>query len=125
MSGELFAWLNEHQDHVIDYVGPDAGDAGVGLSGHGPGLHCDIDGADYEVTEAEYAVTRDGRAPAMCPAGCGCRLWTEDADARDCGCDGPCCWYSWDDYLADVLERPDYYREIFDASRDRKIGAPA
>jgi len=26
-----------------------------------------------------------------CPDGCGCRLGTEDADARDCACDGPCC----------------------------------
>jgi hypothetical protein len=25
-----------------------------------------------------------------CPDGCGCRLGTEDADARECGCDGPC-----------------------------------
>ena len=26
-----------------------------------------------------------------CPEGCGCRLGTGDADARECGCDGPCC----------------------------------
>lgn len=26
-----------------------------------------------------------------CPDGCGCRLGTEDADAHDCACDGPCC----------------------------------
>lgn len=25
-----------------------------------------------------------------CPDGCGCRLATGDADARECGCDGPC-----------------------------------
>ena len=25
-----------------------------------------------------------------CPEGCGCRLGTGDADARECGCDGPC-----------------------------------
>lgn len=34
--------------------------------------------------------------PEMCPDGCGCRLGTEDADARECGCDGPCC--GGDDY---------------------------
>ncbi len=27
---------------------------------------------------------------ALCPGGCGCRLGTDDADARECGCDGPC-----------------------------------
>lgn len=26
-----------------------------------------------------------------CPDGCGCRLGTEDADARECACAGPCC----------------------------------
>lgn len=26
----------------------------------------------------------------LCPDGCGCRLGLEDADARECGCDGPC-----------------------------------
>ena len=26
-----------------------------------------------------------------CPDGCGCRLGTEDADAKECACDGPCC----------------------------------
>lgn len=25
-----------------------------------------------------------------CPDGCGCRLGTDDPDARECGCDGPC-----------------------------------
>lgn len=25
-----------------------------------------------------------------CPDGCGCRLGTDDADASECGCDGPC-----------------------------------
>lgn len=55
---------------------------------------------------------------ARCPAGCGCRLWSEDADAADCGCDGPCCWDSWDDFMRDVLDRPAYYRETFLASHD-------
>jgi hypothetical protein len=26
----------------------------------------------------------------MCPEGCGCRLGTDDPDARECGCDGLC-----------------------------------
>jgi hypothetical protein len=29
-------------------------------------------------------------ATGHCPEGCGCRLGTEDADARECGCDGLC-----------------------------------
>jgi hypothetical protein len=48
----------------------------------------------------------------LCPTGCGCRIGTEDADRADCGCDGPCCWDSWDDFMADVLNRPDYYDEM-------------
>lgn len=31
----------------------------------------------------------DPRWP-RCPDGCECRLGTDDADARECGCDGPC-----------------------------------
>jgi hypothetical protein len=27
----------------------------------------------------------------LCPDGCGCRLGTDDPDARECACDGPCC----------------------------------
>ena len=27
----------------------------------------------------------------LCPGGCGCRLGTDDADRRECGCDGGCC----------------------------------
>jgi hypothetical protein len=27
----------------------------------------------------------------MCPGGCGCRLGTDDADRRECGCDEGCC----------------------------------
>jgi hypothetical protein len=27
----------------------------------------------------------------LCPGGCGCRLGTEDADARECGCEDGCC----------------------------------
>ena len=46
----------------------------------------------------------------LCPEGCGCRLWTDDADGRDCACGGPCCWFSWDDFLKDVVDHPDEYR---------------
>lgn len=31
-----------------------------------------------------------GHDDAMCPDGCGCRLGTDDADARECGCGGLC-----------------------------------
>jgi HPt (histidine-containing phosphotransfer) domain-containing protein len=41
--------------------------------------------ADYQ----DLLATQD-RQWARCPDGCGCRLATEDADARECGCDGPC-----------------------------------
>lgn len=27
----------------------------------------------------------------LCESGCGCRYGTDDPDARDCACDGPCC----------------------------------
>jgi hypothetical protein len=30
-------------------------------------------------------------ADEMCPGGCGCRLGTDDADRRECGCDEGCC----------------------------------
>jgi len=33
--------------------------------------------------------------PATCPSGCGCR-WPDDAEARECGCAGPCCTAAWD-----------------------------
>jgi hypothetical protein len=32
----------------------------------------------------------DTAPEARCPEGCGCRLGTDDADRRECGCDGPC-----------------------------------
>lgn len=28
----------------------------------------------------------------LCPNGCGCRLGTQDADQKDCACDGLCCY---------------------------------
>ena len=38
-----------------------------------------------------YVEARLGRLDgAACPEGCGCRLGTDDADRRECGCDGPC-----------------------------------
>jgi hypothetical protein len=40
--------------------------------------------ADLADAEAEI-----GRWP-RCPAGCRCRVGTDDADALECGCDGPC-----------------------------------
>jgi hypothetical protein len=33
----------------------------------------------------------DREADRMCPGGCGCRLGTDDADRRECGCDEGCC----------------------------------
>jgi hypothetical protein len=39
----------------------------------------------------QAAVTAASGWP-LCPNGCGCRLGSEDADARDCACDGLCCY---------------------------------
>jgi hypothetical protein len=46
----------------------------------------------------------------LCPAGCGCRYMTDDPDARECACDGACCFDEgfWDgltdaEFLARVL----------------------
>lgn len=58
-----------------------------------------------------------------CPAGCGCRLWTDDADGRDCGCDGPCWWFSWDDFMRDVVEHPDEYRRLLEARAENTSGS--
>lgn len=41
------------------------------------------------LSEAVSEYRRESGSP--CPAGCGCRLGTDDADARECGCDGGCC----------------------------------
>jgi len=32
-----------------------------------------------------------GKELELCPGGCGCQLGTDDADRRECGCDGGCC----------------------------------
>jgi hypothetical protein len=52
-------------------------------------------------------VERQEAQRRLCPAGCGCRYMTDDPDARDCACDGACCfedgfWDGLDDheYLA-------------------------
>ena len=50
----------------------------------GPPLTCP--GYDNQ----EHAPDCSGEHP-LCPGGCGCRLGTDDADARECGCDGGCC----------------------------------
>lgn len=37
-----------------------------------------------------YRDLADAEESALCPEGCGCRLDTDDADRRECGCTGPC-----------------------------------
>ena len=59
----------------------------------------------------------DGLA-LVCPAGCGCRLGTADADRHECACAGPCCFDSWHTFMEDVLARPDQYREWQQHSQD-------
>jgi len=39
----------------------------------------------------EHAPDCASQEHPLCPGGCGCRLGTDDADARECGCDGGCC----------------------------------
>jgi len=43
-----------------------------------------------------------------------CRVGTEDADVNDCGCDGPCNWHGWTDWLRDVVARPEEYTALLD-----------
>jgi hypothetical protein len=68
---------------------------------------CFAEAAERARRQAEYAATewcpecgydRHEHAPhcasqdhPLCPGGCGCRLGTDDADRRECGCDGGCC----------------------------------
>jgi hypothetical protein len=40
-----------------------------------------------------------GTQQRLCEEGCGCRYGTEDADVRECGCDGPCCNASHDEWF--------------------------
>lgn len=44
-----------------------------------------------ELAELLARALTPGQVTPLCPGGCGCRLGTEDADARECGCDGGCC----------------------------------
>jgi len=46
-----------------------------------------------EIAEAagEELAERLHQQRTLCPNDCGCRYQTDDADAHDCGCDGPCC----------------------------------
>jgi len=54
----------------------------------------------------QAAVTTASGRP-LCPGGCGCRLGTDDADRRECGCDGGCCdgqdWFGVGDADAGTL----------------------
>lgn len=51
-----------------------------------PGLAEQLRLVQADLADAEAEI---GRWP-RCPAGCRCRIGTEDADALECGCDGPC-----------------------------------
>jgi hypothetical protein len=53
---------------------------------------CDQDKSLYrfEVWEMEVVIDAPKEAAETCPAGCGCKLGTDDADRNECGCDGPC-----------------------------------
>ena len=55
-----------------------------------------------------------------CPDGCGCRLGSEDADARDCGCDGPCTMECRENGYPDA---PSYRDIAVQASKERTVSA--
>lgn len=55
--------------------------------------------ATWIASELEHRAALSAEPARYCPEGCGCRYGTEDADARECGCDGPCTeggteWYA-------------------------------
>ena len=58
--------------------------------GCGGAVTWDLAGGFCTSCHAEGLGTDDIDWP-LCPGGCGCRLGTDDADRRECGCDGGCC----------------------------------
>lgn len=64
----------------------------------------ELDVALAAVEQAEQEVADEGSVPE-CPSGCGCR-WYDDADRRDCACDGPCCTELWE-VLPNGEDRPE------------------
>jgi hypothetical protein len=67
----------------------------------------------------QAAVTSASGRP-LCPGGCGCRLGTDDADRRECGCDGGCCdgqdWFGVGD--ADAGTSADPWQVITDVTSE-------
>lgn len=46
---------------------------------------------DHDELEEAFEAGMEARHKLrMCPGGCGCRLGSDDPDARECGCDGGC-----------------------------------
>jgi hypothetical protein len=76
--------------------------AGIAIAGR------DADGHHYS---RGCIVEPGARGPQMCPDGCGCRLGTEDADARECACGGPCCYDDADQADADQARGPQIAQE--------------
>jgi len=87
---------------------PSAESAGAGRPGTDilgtPGVVWENKTADEFSPLAFVRQAQAHAKPKLCPEGCGCRQGTEDADAKECGCNGPCCgpadgqehaeWYS-------------------------------
>ena len=71
--------------------------------------------SDAETAELLRADLADAEAQLArwprCPEGCGCRLGTEDADARECACDGPCCMECRENGYPDAPSYRDIPRE--------------
>lgn len=80
----------------------DRGDAAYAIAGTAAGALADVDRLRLPQSETELAAAMavlqrdlaDAEAEIArwprCPSGCRCRVGTDDADALECGCDGPC-----------------------------------
>lgn len=58
-----------------------------------------------------------------CPDGCGCRLGTEDPDAQECGCHGPCTMECRENGYPDAPSYRDLAVAAITAERDRFVRA--
>jgi len=65
------------------------------------------------LSAVEHLLTLAELAP-LCPNGCGCRLGSEDAEVRDCACDGLCCYDVIE--VSEVFAERDRLRKLLDAT---------
>ena len=70
----------------------------------------------------QAAVTAASGWP-LCPNGCGCRLGSEDADARDCACDGLCCYDEIE--VGEVFAERDRLKAAIAAQEPKPVPEPS